>query len=65
MSWAALERFSIMKESLRDYIQRLTETTASKERIESELMIAHDIQMSILPKVFPPFLTEKNSIFMP
>jgi sigma-B regulation protein RsbU (phosphoserine phosphatase) len=44
-----------MKESLKDYIQRLTETTASKERIESELMIAHDIQMSILPKTFPPF----------
>jgi len=50
-----LSAFRSMKESLRDYIQRLTETTASKERIESELMIAHDIQMSILPKVFPPF----------
>jgi sigma-B regulation protein RsbU (phosphoserine phosphatase) len=44
-----------MKTSLKQYIKELTETTAAKERIESELMIAHDIQMSILPKVFPPF----------
>jgi sigma-B regulation protein RsbU (phosphoserine phosphatase) len=50
-----LSAFRSMKESLKDYIQRLTVTTASKERIESELMIAHDIQMSILPKTFPPF----------
>jgi sigma-B regulation protein RsbU (phosphoserine phosphatase) len=50
-----LEAFRYMKGSLKDYIQRLTETTASKERIESELKIAHDIQMSILPKTFPPF----------
>jgi sigma-B regulation protein RsbU (phosphoserine phosphatase) len=47
--------FQYMKESLKEYIQQLTETTASKERIESELKIAHDIQMSILPKIFPPF----------
>jgi len=50
-----LSAFRSMRESLKDYIQRLTETTASKERIESELMIAHDIQMSLLPKLFPPF----------
>ena len=50
-----LSAFRSMKDSLKDYIQRLTETTASKERIESELMIAHDIQMSLLPKTFPPF----------
>lgn len=50
-----LGAFRSMKESLKDYILRLTETTASKERIESELKIAHDIQMSLLPKTFPPF----------
>ncbi|HSB04075.1 MAG TPA: SpoIIE family protein phosphatase [Thermodesulfobacteriota bacterium] len=50
-----LSAFRSMQESLKDYIERLTETTASKERIESELMIARDIQMSILPKKFPPF----------
>jgi len=47
--------FQHMQMSLKAYIRELTETTASKERIESELSIAHDIQMSILPKFFPPF----------
>lgn len=49
------EAFRHMKVSLKDYIKQLTETTAAKERIESELKIAHDIQMGILPKIFPPF----------
>jgi sigma-B regulation protein RsbU (phosphoserine phosphatase) len=44
-----------MKTSLKQYIHELTETTAAKERIEHELKIAHDIQMGILPKTFPPF----------
>ncbi len=44
-----------MKTSLKDYIRDLTDLTAAKERIESELQIARDIQMGILPKVFPPF----------
>ncbi len=30
-------------------------TKAEKKRIESELTIARDIQMSIVPKIFPPF----------
>jgi sigma-B regulation protein RsbU (phosphoserine phosphatase) len=54
------EAFQYMKGSLKEYIQQLTETTASKERIESELKIAHDIQMSILPKIFPPFPDRKE-----
>jgi sigma-B regulation protein RsbU (phosphoserine phosphatase) len=54
------EAFQYMKESLKKYIRDLTETTASKERIESELKIAHDIQMSILPKHFPPFPDRKE-----
>ncbi|MCK4255760.1 SpoIIE family protein phosphatase [candidate division WOR-3 bacterium] len=49
------ESFVYMKQSLKQYIKELTETTAAKERIESELKIAHDIQMSIVPKIFPPF----------
>jgi phosphoserine phosphatase RsbU/P len=52
--------FQYMQGSLKEYIKQLTETTASKERIESELKIAHDIQMSILPKIFPPFPTRKE-----
>jgi len=49
------ESFDYMKSSLKQYIKELTETTAAKERIESELSIAREIQMSILPKIFPPF----------
>jgi sigma-B regulation protein RsbU (phosphoserine phosphatase) len=47
--------FATMRESLQRYIRDLTQTTAAKERIESELKIAHDIQMGILPRLFPPF----------
>jgi len=47
--------FHYMKTSLKEYIRQLTETTAAKERIESELKIASEIQMGILPKKFPPF----------
>jgi sigma-B regulation protein RsbU (phosphoserine phosphatase) len=49
------ESFISMKDSLKGYIRDLTETTAAKERIESELKIAREIQMSIIPKIFPPF----------
>ena len=47
--------FATMQKSLQQYIEELTDTTIKKERIESELRIAHDIQMSILPKLFPAF----------
>ncbi len=49
------ESFGHMQRSLKDYIRDLTQATASRERMESELRIAHDIQMGILPKIFPPF----------
>jgi len=49
------EAFLFMEASLQQYIKDLKETTAAKERIESELAIARDIQMSILPKLFPAF----------
>ncbi|HIJ76027.1 MAG TPA: SpoIIE family protein phosphatase [Deltaproteobacteria bacterium] len=51
--------FEEMRLALKDYIKHLTETTAAKERIESELKIARNIQMSFLPKAFPP-LPAKN-----
>lgn len=52
----ALSRsFSDMRNALKDYIANLTETTKAKERMESELKIAKNIQMSFLPKRFPPF----------
>lgn len=52
--------FRTMQTSLKDYIRRLTETTAAKERIESELKIAHDIQTSMLPRIFPAFPQRKE-----
>lgn len=47
--------FNNMRHALKEYITNLTETTKAKERIESELHIAQTIQMSFLPKRFPPF----------
>jgi sigma-B regulation protein RsbU (phosphoserine phosphatase) len=47
--------FNEMSRRLNDSIESLKETTAAKERIESELKVAHDIQMSMVPKTFPPF----------
>lgn len=44
-----------MQSSLARYISELKQTTASKERIESELSIAREIQMGMIPKIFPPY----------
>ena len=38
---------------LKSAYDQLEETTAAKERIESELRIARDIQMSMVPGIFP------------
>jgi len=47
--------FLYMEGELRDNIRALLETTRAKERIESELNIAQEIQRGLLPKIFPPF----------
>ena len=52
--------FSHMQSSLVSYIDELKETTAKKERIEGELRIAHDIQMGMVPNVFPAFPEEED-----
>lgn len=49
------DSFETMQQSLVTYIDELKQTTASKERIESELRIARNIQMGMVPKIFPPF----------
>ncbi len=49
------ESFRYMQTSLTDYIDKLKETTSIKEHIESELNIAREIQMSMVPKTFPAF----------
>ena len=51
--------FENMRLALKEYTSNLRETTAAKERLESELKIAHTIQMSFLPKCFP-FFTGKD-----
>jgi sigma-B regulation protein RsbU (phosphoserine phosphatase) len=55
------DSFEEMQQSLSRYVKELQETTAVKASIESELKIAHDIQMSMLPKIFPPY-PERNDI---
>ena len=47
--------FKYLQQSLSQYIEELKSTTANKERIESELRIAHAIQMGMIPKSFPAF----------
>ena len=49
------DSFEDMRTSLSRYIEELQVTTASKASIESELKVASDIQMSMLPKLFPPY----------
>ena len=45
--------FANMQHSLVGYIDELKNATTKKERFESELRIAHDIQMSMVPDKFP------------
>ena len=52
--------FSEMQDKLSAYMHNLEITTSAKEKIESELRIAHDIQMSMLPKTYPPFPGRKE-----
>ena len=42
-------------EELRHAYNQLADTTTAKERIDSELRIARDIQMSMVPRKFPAF----------
>lgn len=46
---------TLMQEDLQKHIQELIATTSAKERIESELSIAHNIQLSLLPRIVLPF----------
>jgi sigma-B regulation protein RsbU (phosphoserine phosphatase) len=52
--------FGNMQRSLVSYIDELKQTTAQKASIESELKVASDIQMSMVPRVFPPFPERKD-----
>ena len=49
----AQKRLADAHTELQNAYNQLEETTSAKERIESELRIARDIQMSMVPSVFP------------
>lgn len=49
------ESFRYMQKSLISQMSELKSTTAAKERVEGELNIARNIQMSMIPKIFPPY----------
>jgi len=52
--------FELIQLSIKRFMENLRETTAAKERIESDLKIASEIQTSMLPRVFPPFPDRKE-----
>ena len=52
---AAHEKLEVAHAELKSAYDQLEETTAAKERIESELRIARDIQMSMVPGIFPEY----------
>lgn len=49
------DSFSLMQTSLMQQMEELKRVNEQKGRIEGELKVASDIQMSMLPKTFPPF----------
>lgn len=53
--WVLGNALDHMQHSLEKYINELKVTTQAKGRIESELNIASKIQMSMIPKIFPPY----------
>lgn len=54
------ECFNNMTQNLQKHIDNLAETTAEKERVQSELSIAKKIQLSMLPCIFPAFPERKD-----
>ena len=49
------QAFATLSKRTRDYIGQITEITAEKERISTELELATRIQADMLPNVFPAF----------
>ncbi len=58
--WNLQQSFDYMQGSLTKYIDEIQSITSHKERIESELRIAHEIQMGMVPKIFPPFPNRRD-----
>ena len=54
------ESFAELSKKTKHYIGEITEITAEKERISTELELATQIQTGMLPHVFPPFPDRKE-----
>ena len=54
------DSFDNMQQSLSRYIADLTETTTQKASMESELDVARNIQMSMLPMTWPAYPDRKD-----
>ena len=52
--------FRDMQQSLVRQMEELKQVNEQKGRIEGELKIARDIQMAMLPKIFPPYPDRKD-----
>ena len=52
--------FSTMQQSLVRQMEELKQVNEAKGRIEGELKVARDIQLSMLPKTYPPFPNRKG-----
>ena len=55
------DSFEEMQHSLDSYVKELQQTTAIRASMENELKVASDIQMSMLPKNYPPY-PDRNDI---
>ncbi len=49
------DSFRVMMKDITDYVENLEKMTREKERIGAELNVATQIQMDMLPRIFPPF----------
>lgn len=49
------DSFEFMRCSIKKYVQDLDEANKTKHQFEGELQIARVIQLSMVPKIFPPF----------
>ncbi|MCR5403387.1 MAG: SpoIIE family protein phosphatase, partial [Butyrivibrio sp.] len=54
------EAFADLSQKTKKYIQDITIITKEKERVSTELMMANQIQKSMLPSVFPAFPKKKE-----
>lgn len=54
------QSFGDMQRSLVRYVDELKQTTSQKASIESELKVASDIQMGMVPRIFPAFPNRRD-----